>query len=110
MSTPAAEPPTTLTPPPPARRRSPFTPAPPIYSPPPVYTPSAAPTVPFVVVEDPPPYSPKQDRDDASARRGVKRGEGRVCGVKRVNLVAILALLVAAAVIAGGVYGYQHRG
>lgn len=100
MSTPAAEHPTTSTT---------LTPAPPIESPPPVYTPRAPPTVPFVVVEDPPPYSPKQDRDDG-LRGGARRGEGRVCGFKKVNVVAILVLLVAAGVIAGGVYGYQHRG
>ncbi|KAH0606053.1 uncharacterized protein H6S33_004510 [Morchella sextelata] len=113
MSTPTQPPPpaapepatSTLSPQPPSRRRSPFTPAPPIESPPPVYTPSP-PTIPFVVVEDPPPYSPKQDCHDTRA----KRGEGRVCGVKTVHLVAILALLVAVGVIAGGVYGYQHRG
>lgn len=114
--TPEPDPEPTVTPPvsaaPPARQRIPFTPIPVVEAPPPVYSP-AAPTVPFVVVEDvPPPYSPKQVRSTTvpETRRGrLGMKEGTICGIKTVNLVALLALLIVAAVITGGVYGYQNR-
>lgn len=75
-------------------------PPPPVYmsAPPSNQTPSYS-----FIVEEPPPYVVPKEADETAPKKR------RVCGMTWSSMIATIVILIAAGVIAGGVYGYQQK-